>query len=423
MGYKALTKLESILSILAVILLVVAVAGWMRPVPQPTQPTPTTTAKVEKMYYIPILNEWMTESEIKEEIQKEGTVIIADWTYGGLVETYHVPAFKKYIKDYWGVDIDVKWVGTQEPEVIVSSVLQAVKAGQPAPYDVVAIEAPYFFRAKKANAIEAAIYIGNPLMKNLSYVHPFFLQFQPYAVVFQAIDTAGMLVNTEKAGWIKDYTDLADPRLKGHVILPTPGTVHFANFLVNLALAMGKDYKNPQDMEEVIKFAAEKIHPNVLRYTVSEAEIIEYLERGEAWAVAWWWYLAPVEAVKGYPISRVAQPQGNVFIPGIAWIPKGVQHPVLAQLFINFLMSPDFWFAIGFPQYRESKEDFLMLHQNLLNDSNFDLLPDWIKSIYSQIYPYPLDKMYEWYVFPDYEYIEEHTEEWSNLYNQYAGLT
>jgi ABC-type Fe3+ transport system substrate-binding protein len=174
------------------------------------------------------------------------------------VETYHVLAFKDYVKKKYGVEIEVSWVGTQEPEVIASTVLMSISTGAASPYDVVAIEAPYFFRALKAGAIAPPIYLGNPLIRNLEYINSFFLQYQSYGVIFQAIDTAGLLVNTEKADWVKDYRDLADPRLKGHVLLPTPGTVHFANFLVNLALAMGKDYKNPSDMEEVIKFAAEK---------------------------------------------------------------------------------------------------------------------------------------------------------------------
>ncbi|MEM0257596.1 MAG: extracellular solute-binding protein [Thermofilum sp.] len=418
---RAITRLETVLIILLVVLAVIATYGWLR-TPAPVTPTAPTAPVAERVYYVPILDKWMTHSEIVAEIRKEGKVVIADWTYGGLVETFHVPAFKQYVKKQYGVDIEVTWVGTQEPEAIISSVLMALGAGKAPPYDVVAIEAPYFFRALKANAVEPVIYIGNPLMNNLRYVNPFFMQYQPHGVIFQAIDTAGMLINTEKAGWIKDYRDLADPRLKGHVLLPTPGTVHFANFLVNLALALGKDYKNPGEMKEVIEFAAAKIHPNVLRYTVSEAEIMELLERGEAWAVAWWWYLAPVEAAKGYPVARVAQPQGSVFVPGIAWIPRKVEHPVLAQIFINFLMSPEFWFALDFPQYRESKEDFLMLHQNLLNDTNFNLLPDWIKPMYANVYPYPLDKMFQWYVIPDYDYIEQNTEEWSSLYRQLTGV-
>jgi hypothetical protein len=81
-------------------------------------------------------------------------------------------------------------------------------------------------------------------------------------------------------------------------------------------------------------------------------------------------------------------------------------------------MSPDFWFALDYPQYRDSKEDFLMLHQNLLNDTNFKLLPDWIKPMYANIYPYPLSKMNEWYVIPDYDYIEQQTQTWSDMYNK-----
>jgi len=409
------TKIDAILIALLLITAGIAAYGWLRPLPTVEVKVPSGT---EKTYYVPVLNKWLTESEIVSEIKKEGKVVIADWTYGGLVETYHVPAFKNYIKKHFGVDIDVTWVGTQEPEVIISSVIISVQSGKAPPYDVVAIEAPYFFRGLKAGVVEPAIYVGNPLMNNLRYVDSFFLKYQPYGVIFQAIDTAGILINSEKASFVKDYKDLADPRLKGHVILPTPGTVHFANFLVNLAFAMGKNYKNPAEMQEVINFAAKNIHPNVLRYTVSEAELMELMERGEAWAIAWWWYLAPVEAVKGYPIARVAQPQGNVFVPGIAWIPKNVEHPVLAQLFIDFLMSPDFWFALDYPQYRDSKEDFLMLHQNLLNDTNFKLLPDWIKPMYANIYPYPLSKMNEWYVIPDYDYIEQQTQTWSDMYNK-----
>lgn len=420
---RALSRLEAVLLALVIIIGGIGIYGWVRPTPTPAQPTATAPA-AEKYYYyyIPILGKWMTMDEIKAEIAKEKEIVIADWTYGGLVETFHAPAFKKYVKDLYGVDIDVKWQGTQEPETYLSAVITALKAGEKPPYDVMAIEAVYFFRALREGIIEPAVYVGNPLMNNLRYVDPFFLKFQPYGVVFQAIDTAGILINTEKAGWVKDYKDLADPRLKGHVVLPTPGTVHFANFLVNLALALGKNYKDPNEMSEVIRFAAEKIHPNAVRYTVSESEIMELLERGEAWAIAWWWYLAPVEAAKGYPIARVAQPQGNVFVPGIAWIPRNATHPVLAQIFIDFLMSPQLWFALDYQQYRESKDDFLMIHQNLLNDSNFNLLPDWIKPIYKNLYPYPLSVMNQWYVFPDYDYISAHTEEWSKLYMQLTGM-
>ncbi|MEM4005229.1 MAG: hypothetical protein QXM43_06295, partial [Desulfurococcaceae archaeon] len=166
---RAITRLETVLIILLVVLAVIATYGWLR-TPAPVTPTAPTAPVAERVYYVPILDKWMTHSEIVAEIRKEGKVVIADWTYGGLVETFHVPAFKQYVKKQYGVDIEVTWVGTQEPEAIISSVLMALGAGKAPPYDVVAIEAPYFFRALKANAVEPVIYIGNPLMNNLRYV-------------------------------------------------------------------------------------------------------------------------------------------------------------------------------------------------------------------------------------------------------------
>lgn len=136
--------------------------------------------------------------EIVDRIKKEGRLVVADWTYGGLVGTYRVPAFKNYVKKRFGLDIEVTWIGTQEPEVIISAVITSVQAGKAPPYDVVAIEAPYFFRGLKAGVVEPAVYIRYPLMNNLRYVHPFFTQYQPYGVIFQAIDTAGMFIKRRK---------------------------------------------------------------------------------------------------------------------------------------------------------------------------------------------------------------------------------
>ena len=383
---------------------------------------PLATAQQQrvKVYYVPILGKWMTKEEIAKEIAKEGEVVVADWTYGGLVETVHAPGFAKYVKERYGVDIRVKWVGTQTPEVMMSATMTALKAGKNPPYDVMAIEIPFFFRAKAEGIIEPVAYEGNPLIPNLKYIHPFFKQFMPYGIIFQGLDTAGLLIREDKAPFVKSYADLADPKLKGHVVLPTVGTMHFAHFLLNLAFALGKDYKNPEDMKEVIKYAATKIAPNVLRYTVSEAEIMELLERGEAWAVAWWWYLAPVEKLKGYPVVRVAQPQGSVFVPGVVWVPKNVKHPVLAQLFIDFIISPDHQLCLLYPELRkkEHASDFVMVHQFLGNDTNFKLLPDWIKPFYATIYPYPLSKMFQWYKFVDFDYVAKVMTKWSEEYRK-----
>jgi ABC-type Fe3+ transport system substrate-binding protein len=40
-------------------------------------------------------------------------------------------------------------------------------------------------------------------------------------------------------------------------------------------------------------------------------------------------------------------------LPGVVWIPKKVQHPILAQLYVDWLLSPDFQFPdINAPGFR-----------------------------------------------------------------------
>ena len=93
---KALSRIEAILIVLLVVVSIIAVYEWIRPTPSAlTTPTPT---EAEKLYYVPILNKWMTYSELVNEIKKEGKITIADWTYGGLIETYHVQRLRTTLR-------------------------------------------------------------------------------------------------------------------------------------------------------------------------------------------------------------------------------------------------------------------------------------------------------------------------------------
>lgn len=370
----------------------------------------------EEKVLVPIVNQEMTHDEIRAAMQAEGEIVIANWTYGGLAAKYWVPGFKRYMNEKWDVDINVSWLGTQQPGVYMTHLYASNLANVPPPYDVMHLEIPLYKEAIRTDLAEE--FLPSPIIPNYENIFGFFKQLAPSGLIFQALDTGGLLVNTTKTDFVKDYTDLADPRLKGHVLLPTLGEVHMSNFLINLALAMGKDYKSLDDIREVIQYAANEIEPNVLKHTVSEADMIELMEREVAWVLAWWFYLGNVEYMKGYPITWMPQPQGNSFAPGVAWIPKGSQHPLLAQAFMDYLLSPEKTMVKYWPEVRETPGDFMMLHQAMFDPSLFDELPEWLKPDYDKFMPWPLEKIEDIAFIPDWDYVSEITPEWTAIYRE-----
>ena len=53
--------------------------------------------------------------------------------------------------------------------------------------------------------------------------------------------------------------DLADPRLKGKVTLPPPGDITAGGLFLGLASELGKDYKDPAQMKEVVDWVMTNI--------------------------------------------------------------------------------------------------------------------------------------------------------------------
>src|SRR6266508_6556343 len=92
--------------------------------------------------HVAILNKDMTDADIKAEIEKEGSLIVGNWTYTANDEL--VKQFKQHVKDTYGVDIEFTYEGTQAPNTYLTKLYAAQKAGGTAPYDVLAIEENYW---------------------------------------------------------------------------------------------------------------------------------------------------------------------------------------------------------------------------------------------------------------------------------------
>ena len=137
--------------------------------------------------------------------------------------------------------------------------------------------------------------------------------------------------------------DLADPRLKGKLTLPKPTDITAGGLLLGLASEMGKDYKDPEQMKEVVDWAVQNLGPNVLKYTTDQATPQQLFESGAIDAVGFWNSLARLEYLGGTEAALLVPP---TIYPanGYLWVPKNAQHPVLAQVFMNWRLAKDVQF-------------------------------------------------------------------------------
>jgi len=329
--------------------------------------------------HVAILNKDMTDDEIKAEIQKEGAVVVGNWTYSA--NAVLVDQFQKYVKSTYGVDITLTYEGSQSPSEYITKLAAAAKGGNPAPYDVMAIEENYW-----ADATDQGLpdnYLPSDLIPNQKLVLDQF-QHVPTSIAFQSTAFPGVVYNKTKAPFIKSLKDLANPALKGKLTLPAPGDITAGGFFLGLASELGKDYKDPNQMKEVVDWAMTNIGPNVTKYTSDQPTIQQLLESGAIDAFAFWNATARLEFLNGNKDAALLVPNTVYPANGYLWIPKNAPHPVLAQVFINWRLDPSVQFPNAWPinhgQWSELSEGFL-------GPDYVNLVPDWFKADYATFYP------------------------------------
>jgi len=329
--------------------------------------------------HVSIVNKDMTPDEVKAEIAKEGSLTVGNWTYAATDEL--VKQFQQYVKDTYGQDIKLNYVGTQAPSEYLTKMAAAKQAGNPAPYDVIAVEENYWYDADQAGLVDAAF--PSDLIPNAKLVLDSF-KHDPESVAFQSTAYPAVVFNKKTVPWIKSLKDLADPRLKGKVTLPAPGDITAGGFLLGLAAELGKDYKDPNQMKEVVDWAVTNIGPNVVQYTTDQPTLQKLFESGAVDVVFFWNSLARLEYLGGHPDAALLVPSTIYPANGYEWIPKGAEHPVLAQIFMNWRLAKEVQFPNAWPidhgQWSELSEGFL-------GPDYVDQVPDWFKADYFTYYP------------------------------------
>jgi spermidine/putrescine-binding protein len=411
----------AVLTILGVLLVACGGAPAQTPAAQPAAPTAATgdagAASGGERTRVSILNRDMTMDEIRAEIQKEGRVVVGNWTY--TANDALVQRFQSYVKETYGVDVELIYEGSQAPSTYMTNLYTALGAGNASPYDVLAIEENYWAEAQAQPEPVMEDFLPSGLIPNAERVDAKFVR-MPTAVGFQASATPGIVYNKATADYLKDWKDLADPRLKGRLTLPLPGDITCGGFLMGLADSLGKDYKNPEQMREVIDFAVDQIGPNVLKYTTDSAEMQQLLRSGAVDAVGFWNSLARLEYLNGQKDSTflIAQ-SGQYLVNGYMWIPKGAEHPVLAQIFIDWRLSDDGQFPSD--AWGIEKGPWAELNEGLLGPSYEKNIPAWFQEDYFNYYP-TSEQLQQQYKDVDWDYYAQHSKEWMDYYSQRLGL-
>jgi spermidine/putrescine-binding protein len=360
---------------------------------------------------VTILNKSMSDADIKAEVAKEGSLVVANWTYTANDEL--VKQFKQYVKDNYGADIQFTYEGSQAPSAYLTNLYAAQKGGNPSPYDVMAVEENYWAEAVANNAVDN--YLPSDLVPNQKLVLDMF-QHVPTSIGFQSTAFPAVVYNKDKVQ-LTSLMDLANPALKGKVTLPKAGDITAGGFLLGLASELGKDYKDTAQMKEVIDWMATNIVPNVLRYTSDSSEMQQLLHSGDANAVTFWNSLARLEYFGGNKSATLLLPKTIYPINGYLWIPKAAPHPVLAQIFINWRLSPDVQFPNKWPidhgPWSELSEGFL--GPDYVAD-----IPDWFKADYFSYFP-SLDQIKTQFKPVDWNAYNKNHAEWDGYYAQKTG--
>ncbi|MFM8592773.1 MAG: PotD/PotF family extracellular solute-binding protein [Chloroflexota bacterium] len=363
-----------------------------------------------------ILNKEMTKAEIADAIKAEGSVNVGNWTY--TANDTLIAKFQEYVKNEYGADIKLNYEASQAPSTYITNLYTALASGEPPTYDVMAIEENYWAEAMSQPESVVAEFLPSGLVPNADRVVDL-LKSEPTTVGFQATATPGVVYDKERAPWLKDWTDLADERLKGRLTMPKPGDITCGGFLLGICAALGKDYKDPAGMQEAIAFAVEKIHPNVLQYTTDSATLQQLLRNGVVYALGFWNSLARMEFLSDQPNTAfMIAESGQYLANGYLWIPKNTPHPVLAQVFINWRLSDD----VQFPAESWGLEPgpWAELQEGLLGESYVDLIPEWFANDYYNFYP-TMEQLTEKYKTVDWNYYAANAPAWMYEYAKGIG--
>ena len=140
----------------------------------------------------------------------------------------------------------------------------------------------------------------------------------------------------------RSWKDLLDPKWKGEIVMPNPGTSGTAYLTVSTVMQLfGED--------EGWKYL-EQLNKNVAQYTKSGSAPGQLVAQGEYMIGITWDQAVEKRKNEGYPIEMVIPAEGTGYVLDIAVIYKNTENPEGAKKFIDYVGSKGFQQEVA--QYR-----------------------------------------------------------------------
>ena len=330
--------------------------------------------------HVAIVNKDMTDDEIKAAIAAEGSLTVGNWTYSANDEL--VNQFQKYVKDTYGADIKLTYVGSQQPSEYLTKLAADQKAGNPARFDVIAVEENYWDDASHQGLVDDVL--ASDLIPNQSWSSTS-SSTRRQSIAFQSTAYPGVVYNKNDAGYLTKLKDLADPRLKGKLTLPPADRHHRRRPPPRPRLRDGQGLQGPRADEGGRGLGGPEprpqrpeVHDRPGRRRSSCSSRARSTRSGSGTASPGWntWAATRRRRCSCRPTIYPAN--------GYLWVPKGAQHPVLAQVFMNWRLAKDVQFPNAWPidhgQWSELSEGFL-------GPDYVDQIPDWFTTDYYTYFP------------------------------------
>jgi spermidine/putrescine-binding protein len=371
---------------------------------------------------VPIVGREMTFDEIKAAIAEEGQLTVGNWTYTATDAL--IQRFQDYIKTVYDEDITLNYVGTQNPGTYLAELYTAVAAGDPPPHDVLAIEENYWSEVQLEATTQGTKlledFLPSGLIPNAERVMDN-LRHEPTAIGFQASATPGINYNSDNVDFLTDWKDLADERLQGKLLMWLPGSITSDSILLGTCKSLGLDYKNPDHVTQTIDFLVDEVGPNAVKYTEDFAEAQSLFSSGAVDVVTFWNSLARLQYLDGQENAAfLVAASGQYAINGYMFIPVQPQHPVLAQIFIDWRLSDDAQFP-DLEAWGITEGNWAEFHEGFMGESYEGLVPEWIQDVYYTYFP-TIEQLSTNYLSVDWEYYAQQAPTWHDYWNQRLGL-
>ena len=373
---------------------------------------------------VPIVGREMTADEIKAAIEAEGEVTVGNWTY--TANRSARPTVPGLRQQTYGVEHHAQLRGSQTPSTYLTDIYTAVRRRAiDSPYDVLAIEENYWAQdADKMPQTQGTKliedFLPSPLIPNAERVMDS-LKHVPTAIGFQASASPGINYNSDNVDLMTDWKDLADERLKGKLLMWLPGDITGGGILLGMSASLGTDYKNPDHMNQTIQFLVESVHPNAVKYTSRLRRSAGALQQWRGRRRHLLELACPAQLPERSGGCRIPRRRFRA-IRGqrLLFIPVKPQHPVLAQIFIDWRLSDDAQFP-DIDSWGITKGGWAELHEGFIGPSYEGLVPEWIAADYFKYFP-TIEQLATNYKSIDWEYYAANSAAWYDQWLQGIGL-